>query len=146
MYYKTNGGEFGFRNCVKMLFIDCFKILMTVTLNTAGDVSFNSLNLTSFPTSGNFYFVKNTSYTSGSSDNPGNEYGTICIGPIQIKFGNVSTSLHVVYTNSFPNQCISACGTVYNGYYSIGVAQISSTAIYFTSGVSYNVFWITIGC
>jgi hypothetical protein len=94
--------------------------------------------------------VKNTSYTSGSSDNPGNEYGTICIGPIQIKFGNVTKTSSVnnissiVYTNSFLTQCVSACGILLVNN-AIGINQISNTNLYFNNITGYNILWIAIG-
>jgi hypothetical protein len=120
---------------------------MTITLNTAGDVSFNSLNLTSFPTSGNFYFVKNTSYTIG---NPGNEYGTICIGPVQIKFGLVSYSSGgtniVTFTNSFPTSCIIAIGNIYGGATAVSVNLIQASQVIFNNGsTNSSVYWIAIG-
>lgn len=124
-------------------------------LNVAGDLSFNNLNLSSNITwvpSGNFSYLNNTQYSDASQ----NEYGTICIGNIQIKFGyatNDQYSNHggatgvntITFTNPFPNQTIFGTGSLY-GSGVVNVSGINNTLISFTNGGDGNyVYWIAIG-
>ena len=139
-----------------MLFIDCFKILMSnVTLNVAESVNFASLNLSSsstgqFTTGGNFSYIHNTPsniYPTTSTC----EYGTICIGPIQIKFGFVGSSGGsnvVTFTNSFPTAPIMALGNASTTGTSIEVGTFSTSGVtYYNGGGSDpSVFWLAIGC
>ena len=132
-----------------MLFIDCFKILMSnVTLNVAGDVSFNCLNLTSFPSSGNFSFVTNSNYSVSNK----NEYGTIIIGPIQIKFGYSANdgsssegSNSITFTTPFPTNIICAIGNIYGSGTCNVIPQSRSEVIFYNGGAGNYVYWIAIG-
>jgi hypothetical protein len=138
-----------------MLFIDCLKILMSnVTLNVADSVYFDSLNLSSsstgqFTTSGNFSYIQNTP-TNIYPNTSTCEYGTICIGPIQIKFGYVGPSggeNNVTFTNYFPTAPIMAIGSAYGGT-SVEVGGIGTGGVTFYNGGGSgppNVFWIAIG-
>ena len=121
--------------------------MSNVTLNVAGDVSFNCLNLSASGTwtqYGNFSFVQNNSYSTSS----GSEYGTICIGTIQIKFGYISSidngQAYARYSNYFPNNGIVAattsdssgydyCSVYYNGVDGLNIRS------------NTNCYWIAIG-
>jgi hypothetical protein len=90
-------------------------------LNVVGDVSLNSLDLFSsstgqFTTGGNFCFVKNNGFTAGTENSSGtyygNEYGTIVIGPIQIKFGYTNNNVGTIYFSQiFPSSFLTGYTT-----------------------------------
>ena len=115
------------------------------------DITLNSLNLTSFPTAGNFYFVQNPNWSNLSNQNTV-EYGTIVIGPIQIKFGNYydtgNGGGNISYTNAFPTNTITVTGSMTesgNGVFN--VSSLSNSFFNFTDGGdgSTTVYWIAIG-
>jgi len=124
--------------------------MSNVTLNVADSVYFDSLNLSaanSWTSSGNFSFVENSSYSVNSK----NEFGTINIGPIQIKFGYAADdsgspgSNTVSFTNSFPTQLIVATGSLYNGG-TVNILNPLNSGVTFTNGGGGNyVYWIAIG-
>ena len=124
--------------------------------NVVGDLSFNNLDLSSNSTwspCGNFSYVANTNY--GSSDNSRHEFGTICIGNIQIKFGYVPNNVTdnvsdagfntVNFTNPFPNNTLVATGSVYSdgtcNIYSYDLSWVTFT----NGGYGNYIFWIAIG-